>query len=187
MMSAAMNICPFCEYQNREGVLICERCGRTRSIFATLPTRVIPDDESATKPRWQGTASFTVDTFVVMHIEGERQPVILALDKVTLLGRANAAADRYPDVDLTPYGAFEKGVSSQHCALERRDDHLIVTDLGSTNGTYVNGQRLDALSPVIVRDGAELRLGKLTLNIYFESSAVTPPRRDDPHGNVASV
>jgi|SRR5690606_24907586 len=170
----AMNICPYCEHHNRPGVLICERCGHSSSIFASLPTRVIPDEISPTGPRWQGTDRFTPDTFVVMHIEGVREPLVLPLDKPTLLGRANEITRQYPDIDLTPYGAFEKGVSSRHLLLERGDGHLLLTDMGSTNGTYLNGQRLNPNEAAVVHDGVEVRLGKLVIHLYFESAACAP-------------
>lgn len=171
-----MNICPFCEHNNREGILVCDRCGRSKSIFGNLPTRVIPDDTSPTKPRWQGSEQFTNDMFVVMHIEDVREPLILRLDHTTVLGRVNTVAAQYPDVDLTGYDAFVKGVSSRHLALERGEHHLLLTDLNSTNGTFLNGKRLPANQSTAVRDGAEVRIGKLIVHLYFESSACAPLR-----------
>lgn len=170
-----MNICPFCEHNNREGVLICEHCGRSKSIFGNLPTRVIPDETTPTKPRWQGGEQFGKDMVVVLHIEDVREPLILNLDHPTVLGRVNTAAEQYPDVDLTAYDAFVKGVSSRHLALERDDRHLLLTDLNSTNGTFLNGKRLPANQPISVRDGAEIRLGKLVIHLYFESTAPRAP------------
>jgi len=175
-----MNICPYCEHNNREGVLICEHCGRSRSIFSNLPTRVIPEDTHDASPRWQGSDHFSEDTFVVMYVEEEREPIILPVTERTVLGRANATIERYPDVDLTHYDAFVQGVSSHHVVLERQSDQLLVADLGSTNGTYLNGERLTPHQPVPARDGAELKLGKLTLHLYFESSACAPIHQDSP-------
>ena len=70
-----------------------------------------------------------------------------------VLGRANAG--KIPDVDLTRYRAFEKGVSTMHVALERGSDWLMIIDLASTNGTYLNRKRLDPSKPVRVLDGAD--------------------------------
>jgi hypothetical protein len=173
-----MNICPFCEHNNREGILVCDRCGRSKSIFGNLPTRVIPDETNPSKPRWQGSDHFTNDMFVVMHIEDVREPLILHLDHTTVLGRVNTVAGQYPDVDLTDYDAFVKGVSSRHLALERGDYHLLLTDLNSTNGTFLNGKRLPANQPTPVRDGAEIRVGKLIVHLYFESSSCAPLRQN---------
>src|SRR6185312_3477972 len=48
-------------------------------------------------------------------------------------------------------------VSRRHCKLELQDGQILVTDLGSTNGTFVNGVRLEA--PVVLQDGAALAIG----------------------------
>ena len=88
-VAGLMNICPYCEHNNREGVLICERCGRSKSIFSNLPTRVIPEDHHTASPRWQGSDHFSTDSFVVLYVEDDRQPIILQLDQPTVLGRVN--------------------------------------------------------------------------------------------------
>ncbi|MBZ0301114.1 MAG: FHA domain-containing protein [Anaerolineae bacterium] len=169
-----MNTCPYCQHDNREGVLVCEYCGRSVSIFANLPTRVMPDESTPVTPRWKGTNHFTTDTRVVLHLDSAREPLVLPLNQPTRIGRTNTAENQYPDVDLTPYGAFASGVSSHHVQLERHEDYLMLTDLGSTNGTYLNGTRVQPHQAVAVHDGAEVRLGRLVMHLYFESTACTP-------------
>ncbi len=48
-------------------------------------------------------------------------------------------------------------ISRRHCRIECFGDDAILTDLGSTNGTYLDGQRLDR--PTRLRSGATFRLG----------------------------
>ena len=43
-------------------------------------------------------------------------------------------------------------VSSRHCQLTQTDDRFVVEDLGSTNGTYVDGVRIVAATPITVGD-----------------------------------
>ena len=49
--------------------------------------------------------------------------------------------------------------SREHFRLSSRGDELVVTDLHSTNGTFVNGERLEAGGEVAVADGAEIGVG----------------------------
>jgi len=51
----------------------------------------------------------------------------------------------------------EPTASRRHAALERRAGRWYVVDLGSTNGTYVNGRRVTAPAPLV--RGDELRFG----------------------------
>ena len=69
----------------------------------------------------------------------------------------------------------EESVSDSHAKLQRRDSVWYVIDLGSTNGTYVAGRRIDAEVPL--GQTAELRLGgvKLTFNAVG-AEPVTGPR-----------
>ena len=58
-------------------------------------------------------------------------------------------------------------VSRRHCKLEQQDGHIVLTDLGSTNGTFVNSQRISA--PVALDDGARINIGSHTLNYHRRS------------------
>jgi pSer/pThr/pTyr-binding forkhead associated (FHA) protein len=73
-----------------------------------------------------------------------------------------------PDLDLDPYGGADKGVSRNHAAIVRRDGALSVVDKGGANGTFLNGQRLIPHQPRILRDGDDLRLGHMVLQVRFE-------------------
>jgi pSer/pThr/pTyr-binding forkhead associated (FHA) protein len=60
-----------------------------------------------------------------------------------------------PDCDLR---IEHPTVSGRHCRLTTRGDTYLLEDLGSTNGTFVAGQRIE--NPQIVRTGDEVTLGK---------------------------
>jgi pSer/pThr/pTyr-binding forkhead associated (FHA) protein len=70
-------------------------------------------------------------------------------------------------VDLTAFGAVEFGVSRLHAAIDIQDEAVFVTDLGSTNGTYLNAVRLSPGEPRIVCNGDEICLGNLITHLYF--------------------
>jgi len=67
----------------------------------------------------------------------------------------------------------DQSVSRRHATISRLDDRLQLTDLGATNGTYVNGQRISA--PVYLNDNDEVRFG------------AAPFRLVNPAKNSASV
>lgn len=166
-----MLTCSHCQHGNREGMLFCEECGRSlRGIASspTIPTRVMNTDSGSSSARatW-GTAMFHHDTSIILHVRGAKEPITLGDKKCLIFGRADGS-DNQPDVDLTPYDAVKKGVSRHHAMLERSDDTLTLTDVGSSNGTYLNGQRLVAQQPRVLRDGDEVRFGKLVTHIYFK-------------------
>jgi adenylate cyclase len=65
---------------------------------------------------------------------------------------------RLPSCDL-PLTGME--VSRQHCQFELVQGLVVVSDLGSTNGTFVDGERITG--PTTLRDGASIRIGGHTL------------------------
>ena len=72
-------------------------------------------------------------------------------------------------------------VSRRHAVLRRSDGSVIVEDLDSTNGTFVNGERIH--SPIRVGPGDQVRVGRTTLEIETDQRAddtivSTPPRPD---------
>lgn len=80
-----------------------------------------------------------------------------------VLGREDAPSNSFPDVDLTPYGAEEGGVSRLHARLIQSGDTWTIEDLESTNSTFVNHKRIAPKTPTPLNDGDEIRLGRVDL------------------------
>ena len=66
-----------------------------------------------------------------------------------------------PDIDLTPHNAYETGVSRLHGSLNISKRPITIQDLGSVNGTRVNGKKLAPHSKTSLSNGDILTLGKL--------------------------
>ncbi|MCS7283021.1 MAG: zinc ribbon domain-containing protein [Anaerolineae bacterium] len=83
-----------------------------------------------------------------------------------LIGREDPVSNIFPDIDLTPHGGDEGGVSRRHARIFAQGNQLFIEDLNSTNYTYVNQQKLTPGQPHPLKDGDEVRLGKVRL-IYM--------------------
>src|SRR5258708_18462292 len=71
------------------------------------------------------------------------------------------------NVDLTPFGAQNLGVSRRHVRIDRINDSLLIHDLDSSNGTFLNRTRLVPKTPHVLRNRAVLELGKFVLRVQF--------------------
>ena len=71
-------------------------------------------------------------------------------------------------------------ISRRHCVFSLRDDQVWVEDLGSRNGTRLNGDRLTSAQPVA--EGDALQLAPLAFQILFQKASIPPvtPRRTKP-------
>jgi pSer/pThr/pTyr-binding forkhead associated (FHA) protein len=81
------------------------------------------------------------------------------------LGRSDPSQNIFPEVDLTDDLAMEYGVSREHAAIAGRGGTITVEDLGSTNGTLLNGERLDPYMPEPLHHGDQLQLGQLLIEV----------------------
>lgn len=59
-------------------------------------------------------------------------------------------------------------VSREHARLERQGRHVILVDLGSTNGTFLNDER--ALAPAELREGDQISIGAVVLTFHDPES-----------------
>jgi hypothetical protein len=76
-----------------------------------------------------------------------------------LIGRWDPDSGSFPEVDLET-DDIEARISRKH-ALIKFGDTITIEDIGSLNGTFVNrGQRLEPGSPVTLKDGDEIIVGK---------------------------
>lgn len=102
-----------------------------------------------------------------------QQALVLPLSEVWVLGRATANLPQDTRAEARSPLAKNKTVSREHCLVRRRDDHVIVIDLNSTNGTYLNSQRLEPFREYTLAEGDELRLATLRISIRFVDSGLS--------------
>lgn len=78
-----------------------------------------------------------------------------------LLDQDATIAGRHPAVDIF---LDDVTVSRKHAVFNRSGVSFSVNDLGSLNGTYLDGNRIDVESPL--RDGAEVQVGKFKFTFF---------------------
>lgn len=82
-----------------------------------------------------------------------------------LTGKTFELKPEVTTVGRVPDNAFqipEASVSSHHCEVQMRGNDLFVRDLGSTNGTFINGEKI---TEGVVKPGQILRLGMVDMRL----------------------
>jgi hypothetical protein len=161
--------CPCGKYKIAADTRICPYCGELLTKFAATQALDGVDDED-TIPRW-GTARLTGKMHFVIRVRHNEKVFEFDPNDMVqvVIGRKDPDTGEQPDVDLSDSNGNELGVSRRHAVIVRKDSNsLYIIDRGSPNGTYLNGQRLIANQPRILRDMDELRLGRLVMNVSYE-------------------
>lgn len=194
----ALQVCPTCAHRNRPGVLFCDNCGTnlltgSQAAVGTRDLREAQDmaassvSEAVKKPndtenlqlgesevqavRTAGSSTFAGDMVLRIEVDGGATPIVIkpkAEDMI--LGRRDPTTGATPEVDLTSYAGYRMGVSRRHASLALENNRLNLWDLGSSNGTFINGTRLTPHQPSPLRDGDEVRLGQMVLRLFFQKS-----------------
>ena len=153
--------CRNCGLEMSADSLVCEHCGEIHRLDVNLGG-VEPD-------RGPDSAYFGDDSILLLHFGNLREPVPVTLpaDGAVILGRVGEGASGTPILNLTSMGAVQLGVSREHARIERRGKTIVIADLGSSNGTFHNNRRLRASDVRALRNGDQIRLGKMLISIRF--------------------
>lgn len=107
------------------------------------------------------------DLSISLYLEDSGQVIHLAGRSEFTLGRVTEGQPILPDVDLSSYEAYTQGVSRLHACLKIGNQNVMITDLGSSNGTRVNGQKIMTHIDYPLKHGDWIALGKLKIQILI--------------------
>jgi hypothetical protein len=156
--------CPHCGASNPAHSKYCYSCGQLLAAIDLSQTERLFEDE-------EDPASFGHLSSLVITVRGfEDRPVVLDVpaNQAMLIGRSDPSSPKVPDIDLAPFSAKQHGVSRIHAMLQRLDRSLTLTDRGSVNYTYINGEKIYPNEVRVIRDGDEVRFGRLTTRLTFK-------------------
>ena len=100
-----------------------------------------------------------------VFLEGKTPPIALKIPGASLAERAGAVVGRSPAVST--FVINHEQISRQHFRLSLVAQQVMLEDLGSTNGTSVDGVAVEAGRPTPVRDGSRLGLGDLEVTLHI--------------------
>lgn len=130
--------CHRCGRVNKAGARFCAGCGAPLNV--PLVARLL-----ITSPRgsWEQRL--------------ERFPV--------RIGRRDPRQHHYPEVDLAEH---DRGIASRnHALIERKGDYYALVDLGSTNGTFLNGALVPRNQPQQLKQGDRIKIGEVEMEFRW--------------------
>ncbi|MEN8243060.1 MAG: FHA domain-containing protein [Chloroflexota bacterium] len=127
------------------------------SRFANV---IIPEANAI--PIQKQIALYFVDTGQVLELDNSKDYTI---------GRKSKGQSVVPDIDMTPFKAYEWGISRMHAGMSTKEGKVRITDKGSANGTWHAGKRIAPDTPYELHDGDIFMLGKLRIQVLIPEEA----------------
>jgi len=163
-----MPYCSQCGSQNAENAKFCSQCG------SPLAPASEATDSTATITFGAQVAADADERASLNAADAAAVDALPSGSALLVVQRGPGAGSRYLlDTDLSTVGRHPESdifldditVSRRHVEFRRADGSFRVHDVGSLNGTYVNGDRVDDAE---LQNGDEVRIGKFRL-IFFAS------------------
>jgi pSer/pThr/pTyr-binding forkhead associated (FHA) protein len=172
-----MPYCSQCGSQNSDNARFCSQCGTPLAPPTEPSVEQVTDDATATITFGApGKAPEADERTSLNAADAAAVDALPAGSALLVVQRGPGAGSRYLlDTDLSTVGRHPESdifldditVSRRHVEFRREDDTFRVHDVGSLNGTYLNGDRVDDAE---LQNGDEVRIGKFRL-IFFASDA----------------
>jgi hypothetical protein len=182
------NKCPVCGHLNRPGAMVCDNCGTLLDLRAETgrATRDLRDNDNndpntevsteaqtaiakADQIKVRG-AEYQQGLTVHLHVDTANQPMAISPDMLkgdVVIGRRDPITEQAPEIDLDQFAGYRMGVSRRHAIMRLMNGSLTLLDLGSANGTYLNGKRLKPREPEVLLENDIMRLGQIVMTVKF--------------------
>ena len=89
--------------------------------------------------------------------------IVFDITNSIVLGRSYPSTEMFKGVDLSPFNAYEMGVSREHAVLLLQENQVILRDNDSSNGTLLNNKRLKPNTKYVLQSGDLVNLAKMAL------------------------
>ncbi len=174
-MDIKEKFCPVCKNKNDRSAIVCVHCGASldtqrSDMAATTRNAEIPGMVSAKILNSPIDDKLIPEDGIAIYAAGTSKPVYLRFDKELIFGRRG---DEQPSVgnllDLSELGGYQMGISRRHAMIRRGETGYELIDLISTNGSWLNDERLVPNKPYPLASGAQMRFGRMRLLILYHS------------------
>jgi hypothetical protein len=155
---AFTKFCPTCKFGNDANALVCVHCSSSLDLIFTKSMMADKAGQYAVP-----------ENGVAFYFAASATQIAVARDEEFLLGR-RAEEDTEAIVDLTHPDGFAMGVSRRHAKVRSSANGYVITDLNSSNGTWLDGKILPPSQPIELPSGGTVQLGRLKLVAIYNSS-----------------
>ncbi len=166
--------CPVCKNKNERNTSVCKYCGAQLDEYPTSAAATTkntdPPSYTSVKNEQLPLSALIPKDGIAVYVAGTAKPVFLCSEKEFVIGRKTEGdAPGETIFDLSESDGFKMGISRRHAAIRQAEARYEVIDLSSTNGTWLNDERLIPNKPYPFVSGSQLRVGRLRFIISYQT------------------
>ena len=157
------SFCPNCGRGNKPSARFCSACGAPLPPPSPVQPQA-PAPRPAPQPQRRAAPQILPPArFVVSTPRGTWEFPLTTLP--CRIGRRDPSQSHYPELDLADY---DRGhASRRHAVIERHGNQYVLTDVGSVNGTILNGTRVPPHRGHPLQAGDSVRIGDVTMRFEW--------------------
>ena len=155
------------------GAIFCNKCGVQlisldgMPVPQTLPAIDFAYQRLVTNRLASQPEEPALSSKIALHIMDVGKTIPLTGSEEFTLGRSVEGSLTRPTIDLSSFGAYEKGVSRIHVMVKISNNSVTICDLNSVNGTRVNGKKIAPNEPISLNHGDIFTLGKMKFQVLI--------------------
>jgi hypothetical protein len=169
MNTPAEIFCPVCKFKNEVSAQVCVHCQSPLAEVESRTTQRMPgitqlfDTDELIK-----NAHMPEDGVVILSQESG-QEIAVNHDERFILGRTVEGVEE-TIIDLSAFGAYGLGVSRLHILVRKTVSGYEISDMDSTNGTWLNDEELVPNKFYPIASGSHIRMGKMQIIVLFRKN-----------------
>jgi pSer/pThr/pTyr-binding forkhead associated (FHA) protein len=130
-----------------------------------VDTKKIDSDKLLQQYAMKMPEAASAEKGLALFLPHRSEPIVVTDKNIITMGRNDPVTGINPTLDLTEFHGAELGVSRFHAEISITDGRYYLKDMGSTNGTYINGKKIPPYKLTQIRSSDQIRLGHLSIVI----------------------
>ena len=171
-MDASEKFCPVCHFGNNSVAIVCINCGASLDPKKYQTTRIseLKVNYSEKPKELHVDEDIIPNEGIAIYFAETTKPFIVRVDREFVIGR-RVIATTEAMLDLSDFDGFRMGLSRRHAMIRQAETGYEIIDLSSTNGTWLNDERLEPYATYPLPSGSRLLLSRIRLIVYYRAVA----------------
>jgi len=148
--------------------MVCTSCGAYLGEKKEITTKNIDFriDYSEKPKELQIDETIIPKSGIAIYFSETTKPHEIRTEKEFIIGRRLIPTSE-PMLDLSDFDGYKMGLSRRHAMIRQAESGYEVIDLSSTNGTWLNDDRLKPYAPYPLPSGSRLLLSRIRLYVFY--------------------